>query len=439
MFCEKCGLNIPDNIKFCPKCGNRILKNGTAGGIKKAIWGLLCTVCCIAAMIAIIKNESKIEEILKSQEPGQTDNFDIKSEESVDKKVETNVFSYRALDYVTLGDYSNLTVEVGKQDGTVDDAFMPDNFGVATLEELINKSGKTLETDAKNNAQINEIGSAVLKVGEVYSFPEGLAETLEGAQISYYKWYAEQNNISMKELADSYYNLSEEELLFKIKESVQQSIKRQLILEAVAEQEKLDNSGFEQCFSELINSGEGYSEKEYYEMYGMDEKTGRQYMEKLYLAQLALNYLTEHAEISYTYADASGDAENEEVFNGEYTNENVYGQYTDNGILEDYDICGTYIGLGSICGVTINIYSSYDSEYVGNVNGMMESFENPDMNYSVDGEIKKVTDNVYRLETQYGTVYYFCAYKNEGEILIDVYINGDVFATLTMKEHFGMP
>ena len=29
MICEKCGVKIPDNIKFCPKCGNRILENGT--------------------------------------------------------------------------------------------------------------------------------------------------------------------------------------------------------------------------------------------------------------------------------------------------------------------------------------------------------------------------------------------------------------------------
>ena len=31
MFCTKCGLKIPDNIKFCPKCGNRVLGNGMAG------------------------------------------------------------------------------------------------------------------------------------------------------------------------------------------------------------------------------------------------------------------------------------------------------------------------------------------------------------------------------------------------------------------------
>lgn len=132
-------------------------------------------------------------------------------------------------------------------------------------------------------------------------------------------------------------------------------------------------------------------------------------------------------------------AENEEVFNNEYTYENEYGHYTDNGILEDYDICGTYTGAGSLSGVTINIYTSYDSEYVGNVSGAIGSTENRDMSYSVDGEIKKVTDNVYRLETQYGTVYDFCAYKHDGEILIDVYTNGDVFATLIMQEHYGMP
>jgi len=216
-------------------------------------------------------------------------------------------------------------------------------------------------------------------------------------------------------------------------------LKQQLIFEAVAEQEKLDNSGFEQYLSDLLKSAGIGSEKEYYEIYGMDEKAGRQYMEKLYLAQLASNYLTERAEISYISADDSGDAGNEEVFNNEYTYENVYGHYTDNGILEDYDICGTYTGAGSLSGVTINIYTSYDSEYVGNVNGAIGSTENRDMSYSVDGEIKKVTDNVYRLETQYGTVYDFCAYKDDGEILIDVYTDGDVFATLIMQEHYSMP
>lgn len=599
MFCANCGKEVSEGTRFCPHCGKSIItvseeKETEYAGTnlantetthgdnlaiapvqpvlldgkcteddKKAIKfavimmavGLVGLVLYIG--IAMLVGYTRYQG---SRKPDSDIVSDTKSEESVDKKAEANVFSYRALDYVTLGDYSNLTVEVdkkdcvvddttlyhyvdqqiaeasrnaggdhaktyveqgdevlvdyeGKIDGaafeggsasdvwldtdnaaayvegfmdnlvgayigdaveqevifpdnysnselagkkaiftfqvksvaekltheTVDDAFISDNFDAATLEEFIANSRKTLEKEAENNAKINGIGSAVLKVGEVSSFPEGLAQAIEEAQISYYKWYAKQNNISMKELADTYYSLSEEELLSQIKESVQQSLKQQLIFEAVAEQEKLDKSGFEQYLSEFLNSGEGYSEKEYYGMYGMDEKAGRQYMEKMYLSKLGSDYLIERAEISYISADDSGDAENEEVFNNEYTYENEYGHYTDNGILEDYDICGTYTGAGSLSGVTINIYTSYDSEYVGNVSGAIGSTENRDMSYSVDGEIKKVTDNVYRLETQYGTVYDFCAYKHDGEILIDVYTNGDVFATLIMQEHYGMP
>lgn len=325
----------------------------------------------------------------------------------------------------------------------VDDVFISDNFDAATLEEFIANARKTLEKEAEDNAKINGMGAAVLKVGEVSSFPEGVAEAMEESQISYYRYYAKQNNISMEELANTYYSLSEEELLSQTKESVQQNLKQQLILEAVAEREKLDNRGFQQYLSETIKLEGINSEKEYYErygeIYGMDEELVKQYLEKQYLANLASDYLAERAEISYTSAGDTGDAENEEVFNNEYTYENEYGHYTENGILEDHDICGTYTGAGSLSGVTINIYTSYDSEYVGNVNGAIGSTENRDMSYSVDGEIKKVTDNVYRLETQYGTVYDFCTYKNDGEILIDVYTNGDVFATLIMQEHYDMP
>ena len=151
------------------------------------------------------------------------------------------------------------------------------------------------------------MGAAVLKVGEVSSFPEGVAEAMEESQISYYRYYAEQNNISMEELANTYYGLSEEELLSQTKESAQQNLKQQLILEAIAEQEKLDDGGFQQHLSETIKLEGINSEKEYYEryseIYGMDGELVKQYLQKQYLANLASDYLAERAEISYTSAE----------------------------------------------------------------------------------------------------------------------------------------
>lgn len=115
MFCAKCGLKLPDNIKFCPKCGNRILENGTdgeglhnatedmgeqhqpvpeqketrgkskksSGGKKKIILGLLCTVCCIVAAMLIIRNESKIDALFPNKEPEQAETTETGSDTSV--------------------------------------------------------------------------------------------------------------------------------------------------------------------------------------------------------------------------------------------------------------------------------------------------------------------------------------------------------------------
>lgn len=115
MFCAKCGLKLPDNIKFCPKCGNRILKNGTdgeglhnaaevmgeqqqpepeqqatggkskksSGGKKKIILGLLCTVCGIVAAMLIIRNESKIDALFPNKEPEQAETIETGSDTSV--------------------------------------------------------------------------------------------------------------------------------------------------------------------------------------------------------------------------------------------------------------------------------------------------------------------------------------------------------------------
>lgn len=588
MFCTNCGKEISEGIRFCPHCGKSINmvsegnemeyagtsrmepaaheENVTISPVQPILLHGKCTeddkksikFAVIMMVVGLLGIALYMGFLFFNNHIGQNEKIGVSQNSSEAK--EKTVFSYRALDYVALSDYSSLTVEVdkkdcivddvtvndyvdqqlaeasrnsdgdqvksyveqgdevlvdyeGKVDGvvfeggsasdiwldtdnteayvegftdnlvgayvgdtveqevkfpdnyssselagkkavftfqikrvaekltheTVNDAFISENFDVATLEELVTNARKTLEKEAENNAKINGIGTATLKVGEVSSFPEGLAEALEEAYISYYKWDARQKNVSMEELASTYYSLSEEELLSQIKESVQKSLEQQLIFEAVAEQENLDNSGFEQYLSEFLNSGEGYSEKEYYEIYGMEETDGRQYMEKMYLAKLGCDYLIEHAEISYISKDDSENTENEEIFNNEYTYENEFGHYTDNGILEDYDICGIYTGAGSLSGVTINIYTSYDTEYVGNVNGVVGSSENRDMSYNVDGEIKKMTNNVYKLETQYGTEFIFCAYKENGEILLDVFMEGDIFATLIMQEHYDMP
>lgn len=115
MFCAKCGLKIPDNIKFCPKCGSRVLGNGTAGenlhntvktageqhqpvrqqeetspkrskasrGKKKVILGLLCAVCYVAGLMLIIRNESKIDALFKQEEPEQEENMEAGDSTSV--------------------------------------------------------------------------------------------------------------------------------------------------------------------------------------------------------------------------------------------------------------------------------------------------------------------------------------------------------------------
>jgi len=374
MFCANCGKEVSEGTRFCSHCGKPIITvseekemeyAGTSiANTETVVHGESLAIAPVQPVLLHGKCTEDDKKTIKfsvimmavglvglvlyigiamlvgytryqgSRKPDSDIVSDTKSEEFVDKKAEANVFSYRALDYVTLGDYSNLTVEVdkkdctvddttlydyvdqkiaeasrnaggdhaktyveqgdevlvdyeGKIDGaafeggsasdvwldtdnteafvegfmdnlvgayigdtveqevtfpdnysnselagkkaiftfqvksvaekltheTVDDAFISDNFDAATLEELIDNSRKTLEKEAENNAKINGIGPAVLKVGEVSSFPEGLAEAIEEAQISYYKWYAGQNNISMEELADTYYSLSEEELL----------------------------------------------------------------------------------------------------------------------------------------------------------------------------------------------------------------------------------
>lgn len=495
MFCSNCGKNVPDGIRFCPACGAEIvtlddekelgketekespympaeipaaalpapelveskyrepimiqpdLHNGEyteddRKDIKKSIAMIIVGFVAMAACIAVplyihrdawsfdLTNGFAVKENNTASDDELKDKEDL--EEPADKKYNANVFSYRALDYVTLGDYSSLTVEVDKNDCTVDDAtlynyvdqqlaeasrnaggdhaktyvgqgdevlvdyegkidgavfeggsasdvwldtdnaaayvegfmdnlvgayigdtveqevtfpdnysnpklagkkavftfqvksvaekvthemvddvFISDNFDADTLEEFIANARKTLEREAEDNAKINGMGAAVLKAGEVSSFPEGVAEAMEESQISYYRYYAEQNNISMEELANTYYGLSEEELLSQTKESAQQNLKQQLILEAVAEQEKLDDGGFQQHLSETIKLEGINSEKEYYEryseIYGMDGELVKQYLQKQYLANLASDYLAERAEISYISADDSGD------------------------------------------------------------------------------------------------------------------------------------
>ena len=68
MFCEKCGANVPDNTKFCPNCGNKIINvpiKKHAGGAStidsfKTTWDswsggkkiiALIVACCIGLLL----------------------------------------------------------------------------------------------------------------------------------------------------------------------------------------------------------------------------------------------------------------------------------------------------------------------------------------------------------------------------------------------------
>ncbi len=195
------------------------------------------------------------------------------------------------------------------------DEFVKDNFSMQGYENVADfKKGIKEELEASNESKKGtDIENAIIeKLAEnctVKSFPEGLLDKSYEEYLEQFETGLKDNyGMELEEYAKTL-NTTEEEFKEQVKANVENSLKNQLILEAIAKKENIsvDEEGFS-AYKQGIVTDYGYESEE-----ALLEQHGEEYVKRAYLSTKTMEMLTENAKITYdknagTDAD-SGDAQ----------------------------------------------------------------------------------------------------------------------------------
>ena len=176
----------------------------------------------------------------------------------------------------------------------------------------------------------------------------------------------------------------------------------------------------------------------YFEVYGesVSEEAFNQFCENIY----SNGSPSWNSFVAETFADELGISGEILLINDENDNlvENDVAEYTyipegiisDDEFIEYYRIAGLYYGIGESY-ASINMYSSYDTEFVGNIE--------IDGEVTLWGELIPVGNNLYQIVTESENNVFLGVYTDNGTIYGNLYINGQDEGIFRMEEQFAPP
>lgn len=200
----------------------------------------------------------------------------------------------------------------------VDDTFAQEQFQVETVDDMYAQIRTYLEQSAEYNKQRDTYTAAqdYLIENSTVSVPEDYVE----ARLADYKRQfvdanCEGDESQFGEYATTYYGKTAEELEQSWSESMAESVKLELIMDAIAE--KLGLSLDEEAFTTNVSNmatNNGYSDlSQMYALYGYgDAAYGETYLKKLYLYDEALDKILETANVTVTEPEEAEVVENTE-------------------------------------------------------------------------------------------------------------------------------
>lgn len=192
---------------------------------------------------------------------------------------------------------------------TITDEYVSQNFGQATVEQFLEDVKKTLDSSNDYYAQASARSAAIAKIQENCTVKE-IPEDMLKERVETYKKQAEKSYESQGSSLEEYLkqaNLTEEAYEEQITEDVKSSLEFELILQAIADKEKLDVDEEEyQTFVNNMLATYGFTtEEELYEQYGKD------YVRQICLGNKVMDYVVENAKINYTVPTPDGVSDGE--------------------------------------------------------------------------------------------------------------------------------
>lgn len=198
------------------------------------------------------------------------------------------------------------------------------NMTYTSAETLLADIMSYLEGTA-NNQKMNAIASQVLpvllEICSVDSYPDGMLDAvISEAKDTYITGYGSMYG-TLEDIGKNVFNLSLEEFEEKIAEEAEQNLKIEMILEAIADEEKLEISeeSFQNYVQNLMTSNSFESEEALYLNYADTAEKGKAVLEKEYLRIQALSYVVNEADVTVA-ADTETESGTESVGNTEAEN-----------------------------------------------------------------------------------------------------------------------
>lgn len=197
-------------------------------------------------------------------------------------------------------------------DGLTDE-YVLSNLGSDSVEDFYNDTKSYLETNNEQNRTVAEREAVLNKLIEnsKVAIPDGL---LDMKVDQYTQQFIRQNctgDTTLSDYLSANYNMSEEDFKSTITVELENNLDDELVLEALvkAEGETLDEEGFQEYVSTMMENGGYKTEDELYAAYDSDYEEGKAYLQNRYLLTNALTNLLNKCKITYTGADGGSEAE----------------------------------------------------------------------------------------------------------------------------------
>lgn len=112
-----------------------------------------------------------------------------------------------------------------------------------TVEEYKKEVKKDLEESKQSDydSQLQAAAwDAVIEKAEITSYPEDKLKEYKELMMSQYETYAQQSDMELEEMLESYYQMSLDDFKEQVNTAAQESIKQELVAEVIAKAEKLE-------------------------------------------------------------------------------------------------------------------------------------------------------------------------------------------------------
>ena len=187
-------------------------------------------------------------------------------------------------DYVTY-----LSTKMGAQYKTV--AELKD-----AVKSYLEKSNESNKQQAINSAVVDKLTEKC----KVTGMPKGMLDAQVAQELNQYKTQADSSGSKLEDYVKKTFNMSYDDFLKELNKQAKTYISTQLILEAIAEKEKIkvEDKDFDAYVKNIVSQNNFKSEDDLYKNYSSTPADGKAYLQKLYLCNKTLQNIADSAKVS---------------------------------------------------------------------------------------------------------------------------------------------